>query len=430
MKCYKILFILLSLSMISACTTTRPEPSSAPSAEPFVTEETIYEDPYPDGLNNKQDLFTHLEGTWNSCYPVIPEDLLDRKLTFKDGTVTLTHVYADEYVTSTMDVRSMFEEWTDIPDLLYITPEETSSGFLPDGSALPEQVTAFQVLTSHVKGKDLLALREIGNGGSLYADEGLNYNAATSDMFWIFERDDEELLQPSDTQYADMRNAEKEFTAFLWSQDGNTCYLQEVTSQVVKEVLYGPEEYVVYYRYPAGGHALTAVPYEYAGSAVKISYAGDGPYLVKVRTGQDGRITSIVRLNYLIYGRYQPDMSLPAEISFVDPEDPNIADYLHADVSGEGVSSDILLYPLKNMKDFKFSSITLTGMDPWDHPQYSSEDLFLIDELPADTPLAVTLTFIGDLPGYGFSFTDTDGRERHFALWVSGENGSLSLGEY
>ncbi|MBQ1468898.1 MAG: hypothetical protein IIZ27_10520, partial [Solobacterium sp.] len=69
MKCYKILFVLLSMSMISACTTTRPEPSSTPSAEPVMTEETVYEDPYPDGLNNKQDLFVYLEGTWNSCYP-------------------------------------------------------------------------------------------------------------------------------------------------------------------------------------------------------------------------------------------------------------------------------------------------------------------------------------------------------------------------
>ena len=429
MKQFKLFLILLSLGVVTACTSPAPQPSSAPSAEPVVTEAAVYEDPYPDGLTNKQDLFAYLQGTWNSCYPEIPGDLPDRQLTFEDDKVTLTHVYADEYVTSSIDVLGMFKPWSDIPDMLSFTPEETSSGFLPDGSALPDQAASFQILASHVNGKDVLALRDIGNGDSLYAEQGLNYNAATEDRFWLFERD-EEISQPSDAQYEDMRNAGKEFTAFLWSQDDNICYLQEVTAQVKKEVLYGPEEYVVYYRYPANGHGLTAVPYEYAGNTDKISYTGDGPYLVKVTTGQDGRITAITRLSYRIYGRYQPDMTLPAEISFVDPEDPNTADYLYADVSGEGVSSDILLYPLKNMKDFRFSSLFLTGMDSWNQPEYSAEDLFLIDELPADTPLMVTVTFAGDLPGYGFSFTDTDGRERRFAIWVSGENGSLILGEY
>ncbi len=79
MRHLQILFMLLSLSLVTACTTTRPEPSSAPSAEPVVTEAAVYEDPYPDGFINKQDLFTHLQGTWNSCYPEIPGDLPDRQ---------------------------------------------------------------------------------------------------------------------------------------------------------------------------------------------------------------------------------------------------------------------------------------------------------------------------------------------------------------
>lgn len=46
-----------------------------------------------------------------------------------------------------------------------------------------------------------------------------------------------------------------------------------------------------------------------------------------------------------------------------------------------------------------------------------------------DTPVAVQLLFPGDLPSFGISFVDENGRYRRFAIEVSGENGSLLLEE-
>ncbi|MBP0957733.1 MAG: hypothetical protein J5997_10255 [Oscillospiraceae bacterium] len=44
-------------------------------------------------------------------------------------------------------------------------------------------------------------------------------------------------------------------------------------------------------------------------------------------------------------------------------------------------------------------------------------------------PLVIGFTFMGDIPGYGFQYEDTDGNIRRFALEISGEDGSLLIRE-
>ena len=49
--------------------------------------------------------------------------------------------------------------------------------------------------------------------------------------------------------------------------------------------------------------------------------------------------------------------------------------------------------------------------------------------LTPDNRLAVQLVFYGDLPTFGFSYKDADGKLRRFAVEVSGKDSSLSLRE-
>lgn len=44
-------------------------------------------------------------------------------------------------------------------------------------------------------------------------------------------------------------------------------------------------------------------------------------------------------------------------------------------------------------------------------------------------PLVIGFTFMGDIPGYGFQYEDTDGNIRRFAMEISGEDGSLLIRE-
>ena len=54
----------------------------------------------------------------------------------------------------------------------------------------------------------------------------------------------------------------------------------------------------------------------------------------------------------------------------------------------------------------------------------------IFPELSASWPLVAEVVFYGDLTTYGVSFTDEYGAERHFALSMSGLDGSIVSSEY
>lgn len=57
-------------------------------------------------------------------------------------------------------------------------------------------------------------------------------------------------------------------------------------------------------------------------------------------------------------------------------------------------------------------------------------ELYYADRLTAERPLVLGMVFHGDTPGYGISYTDGNGRTRRFYIGMSGDEGSLFLGEF
>lgn len=57
-------------------------------------------------------------------------------------------------------------------------------------------------------------------------------------------------------------------------------------------------------------------------------------------------------------------------------------------------------------------------------------ELYYADRLTAERPLVLGMVFHGDTPGYGISYTDGNGRTRRFYIGMSGDDGSLFLGEF
>jgi len=58
------------------------------------------------------------------------------------------------------------------------------------------------------------------------------------------------------------------------------------------------------------------------------------------------------------------------------------------------------------------------------------EELHHFGRFYEDTPFVAELPFYGDMTTYGISFADEYGNDRHFALYISGRNGSLVMEEY
>ena len=82
--------------------------------------------------------------------------------------------------------------------------------------------------------------------------------------------------------------------------------------------------------------------------------------------------------------------------------------------------------PGERLTDVKFGLL-----DWFEREQYTmSEVLYTIDELDPDRCFLAQVVFWGDMTTYGISFTDADGNARHYAVSISGRDGSLVCSEY
>ncbi|MCR5230877.1 MAG: hypothetical protein K6D03_12200 [Solobacterium sp.] len=90
----------------------------------------------------------------------------------------------------------------------------------------------------------------------------------------------------------------------------------------------------------------------------------------------------------------------------------------------DSAAADVLLTANTAVSDLKFLRIryyasgTRTGYR-----------IYETDKVNEDMPLLVHMTFYGDLPSYGISYTDLDGSARCFEIVQSGKDGSLILNE-
>lgn len=93
-------------------------------------------------------------------------------------------------------------------------------------------------------------------------------------------------------------------------------------------------------------------------------------------------------------------------------------------------STKVLITPHTLLKDFNLLKLELLACDDAGNMTFKTDKLYGMDMLEAEQPIVVSLTFVGDMPEYGFSFTDEEGELRQFYLEISGMDGSLILVEF
>ena len=82
--------------------------------------------------------------------------------------------------------------------------------------------------------------------------------------------------------------------------------------------------------------------------------------------------------------------------------------------------------PAERLTNVKFGLLDWFETESWQ----MSEVLYTIDELDPDHPFLAQVVFWGDMTTYGISFTDENGEVRHYAISISGKDGSLVCTEY
>ncbi|MBE7004832.1 MAG: hypothetical protein E7425_11270 [Ruminococcaceae bacterium] len=85
----------------------------------------------------------------------------------------------------------------------------------------------------------------------------------------------------------------------------------------------------------------------------------------------------------------------------------------------------ILFRSDEGVADFKLLSLSLKDVDASGNATFDITEVFNIPALRAGIPLAAPMSFPGDIPSNGFSYTDSDGTTKTYAIGVSGRDGSL-----
>ena len=82
--------------------------------------------------------------------------------------------------------------------------------------------------------------------------------------------------------------------------------------------------------------------------------------------------------------------------------------------------------PAEKLTNVRFGLLDWFETESWQ----MAEELYTMDEIDPDHAFLAQVVFWGDMTTYGISFTDADGVERHFAVSISGKDGSLVCQEY
>lgn len=86
----------------------------------------------------------------------------------------------------------------------------------------------------------------------------------------------------------------------------------------------------------------------------------------------------------------------------------------------------VVFAPPAPLRNFRILSITFKDAND-DGIFFDEKEIYRADELSAKKPLLVRMSFYGDIPNYGFSYEDKDGKVLKYAIGESGMDGSLEL---
>ena len=82
--------------------------------------------------------------------------------------------------------------------------------------------------------------------------------------------------------------------------------------------------------------------------------------------------------------------------------------------------------PGEKLTDVRFGLLDWFETESWQ----MSETLYTIDEMDPYHAFLAQVVFWGDMTTYGITFTDAEGEARHYAVSISGKDGSLVCTEY
>ena len=298
---------------------TSPVTTTAVATTTTAVTTTIkpWQDPYPEGISGWYDVPAYLEGDWWLLPKGWPEQSQNTMLCFRseDGIISARFMrWLDgASVTAHADLSDLGEPDGDACDVLSLSISAVTPSFSTNWASLEESGTSdYQILAAGVDGQDILALRELGNGDSMFASDALRYDRAAAERLWVFRRETKAgVFAPTEEQYDAMRAKGRTFYAYCWQQSEAGCFLQEMTVEQSTVDWYGDGVRVLRCLWYNNGHAFTAVRYDSAVPFEREQTVMKGtptpavrPRFVRATTDEYGIVTKLEEVPYFAYGYY------------------------------------------------------------------------------------------------------------------------------
>ncbi|MBO4318086.1 MAG: hypothetical protein J5855_07415, partial [Mailhella sp.] len=139
---------------------------------------------YADGLRSDADLWDWLSGPWEFLpggQPLRLEPCATLYFDRQKRTAIFTRESDKQYLEAQVRTGNLHDRSRGGGDLITLIPKDISGAFSALRSQMLGSKVDFQVVASQAGSRDLLALREIGNGESAFAMDGLKYDSMASD---------------------------------------------------------------------------------------------------------------------------------------------------------------------------------------------------------------------------------------------------------
>ncbi len=113
--------------------------------------------------------------------------------------------------------------------------------------------------------------------------------------------------------------------------------------------------------------------------------------------------------------------------TLIDHTDADLTNALRFTADNSDYETEVVFHAIGDIYDFAFCEVS--NIDYSDSGEFTYELVpkYTTDALTEDSPLVVTMTFWGDIPSYGITYTDSEGTAHSALISLSGEDGSVVL---
>ena len=134
-------------------------------------------------------------------------------------------------------------------------------------------------------------------------------------------------------------------------------------------------------------------------------------------------------ISSLTFTSFSGDISAVVDVVWADDVMDRYDEYTEYVADSSEYDTMVAFVATSRVTDFKVLSLEFVDYTEDGKIKFDSKELYSQEELGKDTPLIVTMTFVGDIPNYGISYVDENGQTKKYSIDLSGYDGSLFLSE-